>query len=133
MVPPLQIPLRCVADRTLRISVFDGGRHKRQPAIGHVFCPLAQVVADSVANAAAAAATNVANPAIVMARDLVRVSCCSCCISTISLPDGRGLGVIRRNGNYITLNGIVITNTNSYKKLHIPSSPAHIVLEIQES
>ncbi|XP_071526688.1 synaptotagmin-15-like isoform X2 [Panulirus ornatus] len=70
------IPLRCVAERTLRISVFDGGRHKRQPAIGHVFCPLTQVVADSAANAAAAAATDVTNPAIVMARDLVREEEC---------------------------------------------------------
>ncbi|XP_069187290.1 synaptotagmin-15 [Procambarus clarkii] len=71
------IPLRCVADRTLRISVFDGGRHKRLPAIGHVFCPLAQVVEDSAAAIIAATATNAAAiPATVIARDLVREEEC---------------------------------------------------------
>ncbi|XP_042204300.1 synaptotagmin-15-like [Homarus americanus] len=71
------IPLRCVSDRTLRITVFDGGRNKRQPAIGHVFCPLAQVVTDSAAATGAAVATNAAAiPATVVARDLVREEDC---------------------------------------------------------
>ncbi|XP_069951944.1 synaptotagmin-15-like [Cherax quadricarinatus] len=71
------IPLRCVSERTLRVSVYDGGRHKRQPAIGHVFCPLAQVVADSAAATCAAVAANAAAiPATVIARDLVREEEC---------------------------------------------------------
>ncbi|XP_047501454.1 synaptotagmin-15-like isoform X2 [Penaeus chinensis] len=63
------IPLRCVSERSLRVSVFDGGRHKRQAAIGHVIYPLAQVPADS---AAAVAASNGSTTNNIIVRDLSR-------------------------------------------------------------
>ncbi|XP_063597874.1 synaptotagmin-15-like [Penaeus indicus] len=62
-------PLRCVSERSLRVSVFDGGRHKRQAAIGHVIYPLAQVPADS---AAAVAASNGSTTNNIIVRDLSR-------------------------------------------------------------
>ncbi|XP_064091522.1 synaptotagmin-15-like isoform X2 [Macrobrachium nipponense] len=67
------IPLRCVEERTLRVSVFDGGRHKRQPAIGHVAFTLAQVLADS----AAAVASPTPNTNNVLVRDLTREEECA--------------------------------------------------------
>lgn len=60
------IPLRCVGERTLRLTVLDGGRPKRQgAAVGHVYCPLGRVLAQPPAD-----------PAPVMARDLVKEDEC---------------------------------------------------------
>ncbi|XP_068213645.1 synaptotagmin-15-like [Palaemon carinicauda] len=67
------IPLRCIEERTLRVSVFDGGRHKRQPAIGHVTFPLSQILADS----AAAVASPTPNTNNVLVRDLTREEECT--------------------------------------------------------
>ncbi|KAK8393943.1 hypothetical protein O3P69_006941 [Scylla paramamosain] len=60
------IPLRCVGERTLRLTVLDGGRPKRQGAtVGHVYCPLGRVLAQPPAETAP-----------VMARDLVKEDEC---------------------------------------------------------
>ncbi|XP_050698155.1 synaptotagmin-15-like [Eriocheir sinensis] len=56
------IPIRCVGERTLRLTVLDGGRPKRQGAtVGHVYYPLGRVLAQPPAESAP-----------VMTRDLVR-------------------------------------------------------------